>query len=134
MRERETHVHALLAREQQPAGRVQQQGALQRVEGAQHQEVHAAVVALGQQAVQGLDQARGDVPLEPVLQLEELAEGGVAAQVGEWELGGRFGRRCRLLIRLLLVFCAIGGARGWGLVVVVILVPVGRVSGQADLG
>lgn len=66
---------------------MQQQHALQAVQGTQHQHVHAAVVALGQQPVEGLDQPGGDVPLEPVLQLEELAEGGVIAQVGEGKLG-----------------------------------------------
>ncbi|ROW13368.1 hypothetical protein VPNG_05448 [Cytospora leucostoma] len=72
--------------EELPARRVQEQHALQAVQRAQHEGVHAPVVALGQQPVERLDQPRGDVPLEAVLQLEELAEGGVVGQVGEEEL------------------------------------------------
>lgn len=62
---------------------MQQQDALERVKGAQHQQVERPVVALGVELVEGLDQPGRDVPLETVLELEEFAEGGVVGEVGE---------------------------------------------------
>lgn len=60
---------------------MQQQDALQRVEGAHNQQVERAVVALCVELVERLDEARGNVPLEAILQLEEFAKGSVAAEV-----------------------------------------------------
>jgi hypothetical protein len=83
----------LLKREQVSARRVQQQHALQQVEGADDEQVVLAFATTRHQAVEGVEQAVGDVPLETLLQLEEFEEGRVVGQVGE-RLGlGRVGAR-----------------------------------------
>lgn len=68
---------------------MQQQHALDQVEGAEDQQVVLAVAALGDEAVERGQQALRDVPLESFLQLEELAEGGVAGELGEGLGAGR---------------------------------------------
>jgi hypothetical protein len=62
---------------------VQEQHALYQVQGAEDQEVVLAVAALCDEAVESREQALRDVPLEALLQLEELAEGRVVGEVGE---------------------------------------------------
>jgi hypothetical protein len=67
---------------------MQEQCALNEVQGTQDQEIILSITALGHEAIQSPDQAHGDVPFESLLQLEELAEGRVAGQIGE-VLSGR---------------------------------------------
>lgn len=78
-----THIHVHAAREEGLARRVEQQHALDQVEGVDDQEVVLAVAAAHDQPVERGEQALRNVPLEALLQLEELAEGRVARQVGQ---------------------------------------------------
>lgn len=99
---RKAYVHVRLAREEGLARRVQQQDALDQVQRAQDQQVVLAVAALGDEAVERREQPLRDVPLEALLQLEELAEGRVAREVRE-RLGlGRVELRAGRLLRRLL--------------------------------
>jgi hypothetical protein len=62
---------------------VEEEHALDQVEGVDDEEVVLAVAAADDEPVEGGEQALGDVPLEAFLQFEELAEGRVAREVGE---------------------------------------------------
>jgi len=50
---------------------------LDQVERIQDQQVVLAIASTSDQAIEGRQQALGDIPLEALLQLEELAEGRV---------------------------------------------------------
>lgn len=76
-----TYVHILLAREDGLAGRVQQHQALHQVQRAEDQQIVRSVAALGKEPVEGADEPRSHVPLESLLQLEELAERRIPGQV-----------------------------------------------------
>lgn len=78
-----TYIHVLLAREQRLAGRVKQKQSLGQVQGVEDEQIVLAIVALSQQAVQSPNETEGYVPLEALLQLEELAEGRVLGQLRE---------------------------------------------------
>jgi len=75
------HVHA--AREENLAGRVKKQDALDQIQRVDNQQVILAVAASYYQPVERRKEALCDIPLEAFLQLEKLAEGGVASQVVE---------------------------------------------------
>lgn len=124
-----TYVHVLFASEQCLARRVKQQNALNQIQRTQDQKVVLSITATRQQTIQGLDQPRRDIPLEALLQLEELAKSRVVGQLREVLLVRRFlssplvvdlgarSRRCRRRRRL--------GRRGRG--------GLGRGFGKADL-
>jgi hypothetical protein len=67
---------------------VQKEHALDQVQRVDDEQVVLAVAAAHDQPVEGREQALGNVPLEALLQLEELAEGRVARKVGEHLAGG----------------------------------------------
>lgn len=77
------YIHVLLALKKALAGRMQQHRALQEIERAEDEQIVLAVAALGHEAVQGANQAQADVPLEALLQLEELAKRRVLGQLAE---------------------------------------------------
>lgn len=104
-----THVHVLLSREERLARRVQQQHTLDRVEGAEDQEVVLTVGALGHETVEGVDEPQGDVPLEALLELEELPEGRVVGQVRQ----GLAPRTGSSRVVPVVVVAAGGGADGY---------------------
>lgn len=87
-REVRTYVHIHLAREQRLAGRMKEHDSLDQLQCAHNQQVVGPIRTPGEQAVQRLDQAQRHVPLEPLLQLEELAECRVIGDLLE-RLGGR---------------------------------------------
>jgi len=86
-----TYVHVHAPRKENLARRVQEENALDQVEGVDDEEVVLAVAAAGDEPVERGEQAVRDVPLEAFLEFEELAEGGIGAEVGEafarWEGG-----------------------------------------------
>ena len=62
---------------------MQKQDSLDQVEGVDDQGIVVPFAASDHQPVEGREEALGDVPLEPFLELEELAEGRVRREVGE---------------------------------------------------
>lgn len=70
----DTYVHVLFASEQRLARRVKQQNTLNQVQRAQDQKIILSITTTRQQAIESLDQPRRDIPLEALLQLEELAK------------------------------------------------------------
>lgn len=108
----ETHVHVHAPGKEDLAGRVEQEDALDEVERVDDEQVVLAVAAADDQEVERREQALGNVPLEALLQLEKLAEGRVAREVGE-----------HLARELLPVAPAVVGA----------LFPGAAGTGQADL-
>lgn len=100
----QTHIHRLLPRKQAPAGRVQQQRALDDLHGGHHQQIELPVVAACEQTLQRVEEVLRDVPLEALLHAEELEEGRVHGQLGQvlvdglrlWRWRSIFGRRCFL--------------------------------------
>jgi len=68
---------------------MQQQYSLDQIQTRQDEQVVLAIIALPQQAIETVDQAQRDVPLKALLELEELAEGGVLGELGEF-----LARRC----------------------------------------
>lgn len=72
-----THIHVDFSREERLARWVEKKYPLDQVERIQDQQVVLAIAATSDQAIEGRQQALGDIPLEALLQLEELAEGRV---------------------------------------------------------
>lgn len=78
-----TCIHILLTRKKSLARGVQQHDALDEIQRAEDEQVVLAVAALGHESIQRAGQAHGDVPLEALLQLEELPKGRVLGELGE---------------------------------------------------
>jgi hypothetical protein len=88
--EREPYVHVHAARKEDLAGWVEQEDALNEIEGVHDEQVVLAVAAPDDQEVERREEPLGNVPLEALLQLEELAEGRIAREVGEHLARGLF--------------------------------------------
>lgn len=69
-----TYIHIKLPREQRPGRRMQKHYALDQVQCLDDQQVILLIMALAQQSIQAIGQAHRNIPLEPILQLEELSE------------------------------------------------------------
>lgn len=89
---------------------MQQESSLDEIEGIEDQEIILAVAALSHETVESANQAHGNVPLEPLLQLEELLESGILGQLGEVLLLGR-----RLSAALVVVVAAAARAVAAGI-------------------
>tara|TARA_R110002060_G_scaffold65761_1_gene74762 strand:- start:1216 stop:1443 length:228 start_codon:yes stop_codon:yes gene_type:complete len=62
---------------------MQQQTALNQIQCLDNQQIILPIVRLSQQPVQAIDQAHRNIPLEPVLQLEEFPESWIVPQLVE---------------------------------------------------
>lgn len=78
-----TDIHVHLPGEQRLARRVEEQSPLDQVQRAQDQQVVLSVAAPSHQSIERVDEPQVDVPLEALLQLEELVEGRVVREFGE---------------------------------------------------
>ena len=83
-----TYIHENRPRKQMLAGWMQQQNPLEQIEGVKYEKVVLALGAAHREPVERHDELLRHVPLEPFLQLEELAKGRVRAEIAQCLWGG----------------------------------------------
>jgi hypothetical protein len=80
---KETYVHVHAAREENLAGWVEEEDALNKVERIDDEEIVLPIAAASNEPVESGEQTLRDVPLEALLELEKFSEGRITAKVGE---------------------------------------------------